>query len=201
MNQTLYATWLDAVRDCFATDTKAYGGWGLARRYETKRDGSVLSHEKRMEHTLAARMEWRGRPRYAGTKRSKGDGSVSLPGQQDELWYELKSIYAPHFHGEKHPHNHDYERFLRLGHPCGALSDVERLRRLGDSGPTEKVFLLLMISWASNGTQLASYEQHREALAATFIQLAGLEDPSDEFQVISAHRGPRWSCVIRAWRL
>jgi hypothetical protein len=201
MERALYETWVEVVRECFSTDRSAQSGWGLAGRYEARRYGRVLSHEARLKLALQRRMSWRGRPKYFDPS-GRGDGCVSIGNQKSELWYELKSIYSPHFHGEKHPHNHDYERFLRLGHPCGALSDVERLRRLPRrGGPAEKVFLLLMISWGMDRTVLPAYERHRKLLCTAFMTLARLGRASTEFSVRSKPKGPAWSCTVKAWRL
>lgn len=188
---------LAAVKRGLAADTHE---WGLADRYEA-RGGHGDTHEQIINQSLLdAGFVRHGRMRYPNvtSHSARPDGVVGHHSNPDEtLWYEVKSVYLPHYWNRSDRHNHDYERFLRMEHPNGALGDVERLR--GVEG-VRRVFLLLALSWSTVGpAQLKAYSRHRNVLIEAFALLAGLDAPSLDFTIRGRER--LWSCRTLAWVL
>jgi hypothetical protein len=188
----MFDQWFAAVKEALDSDTS---DWGLSNRYEHRNWKD--SHEALVAGALEdAGFTWE-HGSYPLHRRTRADGVVSHPGHDGmRLRYELKSVFLPHYWSSMHPHNHDYERLLRLEHPNGAIGDIERLRQAAEQ---HRVFLLLGISWAhpEEPQALARYEQHRHVLLDTFAKLAGLAGPSAHHEVRGSESP--WSCDARAW--
>lgn len=194
----LFDRWFDAVEATLKRDDR---GWGLCDRYE-RNTKSVASHEDMIADGLAqGGFVMNPRRSYAviGQPRWKPDGDVTHPGVLDaSLWYELKSVFVPHYKTVSDWHNDDYARLLRIGHPNGAIGDVERLRRVPNPA---RVFLLLALPWCSEDRPdlLDEYVRHRDVLIGAFQSLARLPAPTREFLVNGADKP--WSCRAMAWLL
>lgn len=201
---TIHEKWLESVKKSFQSKTS---DWGIAGMYEckipTNSPPGACSHEKVLQDQLLCDGFTLLKRSYPNNNREHPDGAITHNHfQEHELWYELKSVFLPHYHGKNHPHNHDYERLLRLGHPSGAIGDVQRLRALDPQ--LDKAFVLLGISWTDGtSSELVEFENHCNAVLDLFNKLAGIPDASkkDTFTVRGTNPSYLWSCVIRTWKL
>jgi hypothetical protein len=193
----IFYRWWDSVEKILVSDNK---GWGLCNRYECKDDNS---HEKIISEGLRKDgFKYSLKYNYSTiglSNRCRPDGVVIHPDISETfLWYELKSVFIPHYSEKEYPHNNDFARLLRIEHPNGALGDVNRLRKVQNA---ERVFLLLALSWSTEdqATILKEYERHRAILLKAFQRLAQLERPTKTICVNGENKP--WSCRITAWLL
>lgn len=194
----LFTRWFDAVETTLKPD---HMGWGLSDRYEGNAK-ALSSHE-----TMIA--EGQNKGGFSMTQRRsysvidqptwRPDGIVTHPDVSGaSLWYELKSVFVPHYKTASDWHNDDYARLLRIEHPNGALRDVDRLRKIPNA---ERVFLLMALPWCTENhiDLLKEYERHRDVLIDAFQSLARLPVPTREFTVNGTDKP--WSCRVMAWLL
>ena len=193
----LFARWFEKIEATLKAD---HQGWGLTGRYENK-TGKLASHSAMIAEGLSqdgfSMIPGRN---YANINlpRCIPDGHLTHPDLPNtSLWYELKSVFIPHYESVQDWHNDDYSRLLRIGHPNGAIGDVDRLRRVPND---ERVFLLLALSWCPEEdiAALGEFQRHREVLIDAFRSLARLPVPTAEFSVTGTEKP--WSCRAMAWR-